>query len=124
MSRANPVRWFEIYVADLARAKVFYEGLLGVKLQRLEGAVVDMMTFGTQADIPGARGALVHMPGYEPKAGGTIVYFDSDDCASEEARVVPLGGRVQKPKTPIGPHGFIMLARDTEGNLFGVHSRK
>jgi predicted enzyme related to lactoylglutathione lyase len=29
----NPVGWFEIYVANLHRARAFYESLLGVKLE-------------------------------------------------------------------------------------------
>jgi len=31
----NPVAWFEIYVDDLARAKQFYESVLGVNLDVL-----------------------------------------------------------------------------------------
>ena len=30
---SNPVGWFEIYVQDMKRAKAFYEGVLGLKLQ-------------------------------------------------------------------------------------------
>ena len=32
---SNPVRWFEIYVQDMKRAKTFYEAVLGLKLQKL-----------------------------------------------------------------------------------------
>jgi predicted enzyme related to lactoylglutathione lyase len=28
----NPVRWFEMYVSDMNRAKDFYESLLSIKL--------------------------------------------------------------------------------------------
>ena len=31
----NAVRWFEIYVQDMARARRFYETVLGVKLEQL-----------------------------------------------------------------------------------------
>jgi predicted enzyme related to lactoylglutathione lyase len=27
-----------------------------------------------------------------------------------------------QPTMPIGPHGFIALAVDTQGNMFGLHS--
>lgn len=30
--KGNPIRWFEIYVQDTARAKAFYETVLGLKL--------------------------------------------------------------------------------------------
>ena len=32
------------------------------------------------------------------------------------------GGRIFKDKMAIGPHGFIALVHDTEGNLIGLHS--
>jgi hypothetical protein len=31
----NPIRWFEIYVADIIRAKTFYESLLKIKLTQM-----------------------------------------------------------------------------------------
>jgi predicted enzyme related to lactoylglutathione lyase len=34
------------------------------------------------------------------------------------------GGRIHRPKLSIGPYGFITLAVDTEGNMFGLHSMK
>ncbi|HDM8240717.1 TPA: lactoylglutathione lyase [Vibrio campbellii] len=34
------------------------------------------------------------------------------------------GGSIQSPKMSIGGYGFITLAFDTEGNLFGLHSNK
>ena len=54
----------------------------------------------------------------------TLVYFICDDCAIEEGRVKSSGGKIQKPKMSIGEYGFISLAIDTEGNMFGLHSMK
>jgi predicted enzyme related to lactoylglutathione lyase len=51
-----------------------------------------------------------------------LVYFASEDCAVEAARVVQAGGALQKEKFSIGQYGFIALAIDTEGNMFGLHS--
>ena len=31
----NPVRWFEIYVQDMKRAKRFYQSVFHAKLERL-----------------------------------------------------------------------------------------
>ena len=33
--KTNPVGWFEIYVQDASRAKIFYETVLQTKLERL-----------------------------------------------------------------------------------------
>ena len=124
----NPVGWFEIYVKDMPRAKAFYEAMLGVRLQKLESpadGISEMWTLPMHRDAPGAAGALVRMEG-GPAGGGasTIVYFVSDDCSVELARVVPSGGSVKKPKFAIGPNGFIALVQDTEGNVIGLHSAK
>ena len=35
----NPVRWFEIYVQDMGRAKTFYEAVFGIQLTKLVGGV-------------------------------------------------------------------------------------
>jgi len=122
--RANPVGWFEIYVQDMARARKFYETTLGGTLQRLEGPGIEMWTFPMEANAAGATGALVKMEGFPSGGNSTLVYFVSEDCAVEEARVMKAGGRIEKTKFSIGPHGFICLAYDTEGNMFGLHSMK
>lgn len=124
----NPVGWFEIYVQDMPRAKRFYESVLGVELSALEspgdGPSVEMVAFPMQENAPGAAGALVKMDGVEPGGGGVMVYFSCEDCADEAGRVAAAGGSVRQEKFPIGEHGFIALAIDTEGNMFGLHSMK
>jgi uncharacterized protein len=118
----NPVGWFEIYVQEMARAKAFYEKVLGLQLQQLAGADMDMWTFPMQDDAYGASGALIKMPGVPSGGGGTMVYFSCADCAVEAARVRESGGQVVRDKFPIGQWGFIALATDTEGNMIGLHS--
>ena len=123
----NPVVWFEIYVQDMARATRFYEAVLGVKLAPLDapdsgGPAVQMMAFPMEQGADGAAGALVRMDGVPSGGGGTMVYFKCDDCAVEAARVANAGGRLDRPKFPIGPYGTIALAADSEGNMFGLWS--
>ena len=38
--------------------------------------------------------------------------------------IVVAGGKVEREKMSIGEYGFIVLALDTEGNMFGLHSLK
>jgi uncharacterized protein len=123
---SNPVGWFEIYVEDMKRARAFYEAVLATELNNLQGPVgieLEMWAFPMDQNKVGASGALVKMTGMHVGANSTIVYFSCDDCAVEESRVKNAGGRVQRPKTPIGAYGHIALALDTEGNIFGLHSR-
>jgi len=125
----NPVRWFEIYVQDMNRAKKFYESVFEVKLEGIGNPLtmnerLEMWAFPANADEWGCSGALVRMQGAPSGGLGTIVYFASDDCAVEEARVRQFSGKIQRGKTAIGEYGFITLAIDTEGNVFGIHSMK
>jgi hypothetical protein len=114
--------WFEIYVQDMKRAKHFYEAVLNVPLQKLDGPGLEMWAFPMVMDAPGASGSLVKMEGVPSGGNSTLVYFSCADCAVEAARVAPAGGRLQQDKMSIGEYGFIALAVDTEGNRFGLHS--
>lgn len=120
----NPVGWFEIYVQDTSRARHFYESVFELKLEKLNNPDIEMWTFPMSMDKTGASGALVKMPGFPSGGNSTLVYFSCVDCAIEEARVKTAGGRIHRPKMPIGENGFITLAFDTEGNMFGLHSRQ
>ena len=123
----NPVVWFEIYVQDIARATKFYESVLDTKLEMLGDPTessAQMMAFPMGMDHAGAAGALVQMDGFASGGNSTLVYFGCADCAIEAARVAPAGGRVEREKTSLGEYGFMVLAADTEGNMFGLHSTK
>ncbi len=120
----NPVGWFEIYVQDLERAKTFYETVFETKLSQLGPAEFQMWAFEMNPEAPGASGAIVHMPGMPSGGNSTLVYFSCEDCAVEGARVAKAGGTVEREKMSIGEYGFIVLAKDTEGNMIGLHSQR
>lgn len=120
----NPIRWFEIYVQDMARAKAFYESVFRVKLEKLNSESIEMWGFPMTRDEWGASGALVKMDGVRSGGGGTLVYFGCEDCAVEAARVVDSGGGIDREKFSIGEYGFIALVHDSEGNMIGLHSVK
>ena len=119
---SNPVRWFEIYVQDMGRAKSFYESVFQLKLEKLDSPELTIWAFPMLMDKPGTSGALVKMEGFSSGGNSTLVYFGCADCSVEAVRVVQSGGRIQREKTSIGQYGFIALAYDTEGNMFGLHS--
>ena len=118
----NPAVWFEIYVQDMERAKKFYESVLQVKFEKLNNPEVELWAFPMDMDRPGASGALVKMEGFPSGGNSTLIYFSCTDCAVEAGRVTSSGGRLQREKMSIGEYGFIALAVDTEGNMFGLHS--
>ncbi|WP_299390753.1 VOC family protein [uncultured Gelidibacter sp.] len=129
MEAKNPIVWFEIYVDDLNRAQKFYETVLDIKLTTLQSPEMSeddsgfkMIAFPMDMNGAGASGALVKMEGVKAGGNSTLVYFASEDCSIEEARVENARGTVFKPKMSIGEYGFITLFYDTEGNMVGLHS--
>ena len=125
----NPVCWFEIYVDDMERAKAFYETVLAISLTHLDSPKMpdgqpgpDMWAFAMD-EGQGASGAICKMDGVAAGGNSTLVYFSCQDCAVEAARVADAGGTLVAPKMPIGEHGFIAIALDSEGNSFGLHSQ-
>ena len=120
----NPVGWFEIYVQDMERAKKFYEAVFQTRLSELKSPGIEMWSFPGSREVTGTSGSLVKAPGFPSGGNSTVVYFNCSDCAEEAHRVGQAGGRLQQEKMSIGQYGFIAMAYDTEGNLFGLHSMK
>ena len=127
MQAKNPVIWFEIYVDDLQRAQSFYEKILHIEMSELPTPdsleeEMSMVAFPMDMVGAGAGGTLVKMESIKAGGNSTIVYFASEDCAIEEARIEDAGGKVLQSKQALGEFGFMVLALDTEGNTIGIHS--
>lgn len=124
MNTVNPVNWFDINVSDLERAKKFYETVFNLQLTDFP------IEFGRQSGFPfdekgmNITGALVEKKDFVANGNNTLIYFESEDCVTEEARVEAAGGKIIRPKMSIGPFGFVAVLMDTEGNTIGLHSRK
>jgi hypothetical protein len=118
----NPVRWFEIYVQDMDRARAFYEAVFEVKLEKLQTPDVEIWAFPMVMDKAGCGGALVKAKVCPSGWNSVLVYFASADCSIELSRIVKAGRKIAKEKMSIGQYGFIGHGIDTEGNVFGVHS--
>jgi predicted enzyme related to lactoylglutathione lyase len=118
----HAISWFEIPVTDFARAKAFYEAVLGRPIETMTMGPSTMGFLSTSPDAVG--GCIVQEPGVEPSRTGTLVYLNGgDDLAPMLARVEGAGGSVVVPKTDIGSgFGFFAHFIDTEGNRVGLHS--
>lgn len=126
MNAHNPAVWFEIYVNDIDRARKFYEDVFQYEFSELGDPTEEslkMLAFPADPETKNmAAGALVQVNGVAAGGNSTIIYFYSKDCSVEEDRVAVAGGKVERPKMSIGEYGFITLAKDTEGNMIGIHS--
>jgi len=122
----NPVGWFEIYVADMGRARAFYADVTGVNLtlSPMSGGDMEMWFFDAAPGAEGVAGALIHHPMRSPNMDGTLVYFSVDDCAAAITRAAAHDVPVLVDKQSIGDMGFIAIIGDSEGNSIGLHSFK
>lgn len=123
MKNVNPVNWFDINVSNLNNAKEFYETVFNIKL-------VDFpIEFGKQSGFPfdpkgqNITGALVEKENFVPNSNNTVIYFESEDCITEENLVEKAGGKIIRPKMSIGEFGFVSILMDIDGNTIGLHSR-
>ena len=120
----NPGGWFEIHVADMARAQGFYAAVFKRHLHPMPSPEpgMAMMVFEGDPQGLGCMGALVKHPMKSPSTEGVLVYFSCENCDEICSLVLAHGGKVYKPTTSIGPNGFIAIIGDSEGNAVGVHA--
>jgi len=118
---ANQIVWVDIPVSNLDRAIRFYSAVLGGPVQKQEypGMTIALLP-GSDPDV---TGCLFTSEEDKPSAGGPLIYLNAQGRLDEaEAAVEPSGGKVLKPKHPIGPYGFRAVVLDSEGNRVALHS--
>ncbi|MFD1614735.1 VOC family protein [Gelatiniphilus marinus] len=121
--KKNMVGWFEIPVADMDRAKAFYETVFNIEIAIHDFGETLMGWFPFEEGKEGAAGCLIIQESYVPSQEGTLVYFMSDDVQIELDRIEKAGGKIHQPKTKISPeYGFMAVFIDTEGNRVALHS--
>lgn len=119
MTTKNAIHWFEIPATNLERAAKFYEVILGIKLKRMTENGAQMAIFETAEG--GVSGCVNLEEKHRPGDTGPRIYLDAPHLDEAVARVAGAGGTVVLPTTAIGPHGFIALVKDPEGNTVGLH---
>lgn len=121
-SAVNALHWFEIPVADMDRAQMFYETVLAAPLQREGDGAHAMALFPSEGD---GVGGCLSITGEAATAGanGTVVYLSTASIDAVLSRVEAAGGRVAMPKTQLPQDwGHCAHITDTEGNRVGLHS--
>jgi predicted enzyme related to lactoylglutathione lyase len=121
---AHAINWFEIPAKNLARAKAFYEAVLGIEMIT---PFPDMKYAMFPADMQYGEigGGLLEEEGYEPSQQGALIYLNGgEDLDIPLGKVEAAGGKIIMPKTSIGPNGFMGRFIDTEGNRVAFHSMK
>lgn len=111
------VDWFEIPVADMPRARSFYESVFQFTMKPVGAGPLNMMWFPE-----GAYGCLMQAESYVPSHSGTLIYLYVRDITATLNRVPAAGGRILNPKFSIGEFGFVGHFEDSEGNRVALHS--
>jgi len=113
---------FEIPATDISRAIEFYQGILGISIEKMEmaGLKIGLLPFEGQM----VTGVIMEGEGNQPSADGITIYLNGgDNLQAILDKVEENGGKILVPKTPHADEsGFFALFLDTEGNKMGLHS--
>lgn len=121
----NPMGWFEIPTADIARAQKFYETVLAVSLTdmaAMPGHTMRVFPFDDRPDVSGAAGAIIQGERYQPaQNAGAVIYFATDDIDVRLTRARAAGGSVRVEKTSVREAGGEEMADAGGGDGSGGH---
>ncbi len=125
-NKDNSLNWFEISVADIKRAKKFYETVFGITMEQQEMMGMKMAFFPSEDMNKKVSGGLVQGPNHKPSADGAKIYLNGNpDLSNALSKVASAGGKVAMPKTKISDDiGYMASFVDSEGNAVALHSNK
>jgi predicted enzyme related to lactoylglutathione lyase len=103
---------FEIPADDIQRAKNFYAGLFGWKIESMQS--MDYMIIDPYS-VPG--GGMMKRTQPEQQIMVNIGVPSVDEYA---AKVEKLGGKIIVPKEAVPGMGYFVICKDTENNTFGI----
>jgi predicted enzyme related to lactoylglutathione lyase len=130
----NRVVHFEIQVDDIERAKKFYTDVFGWGWQDWSGVTGEpywgiltapMEADGTPSKEAGINGGLLKRHGSGPAGGAAVNAFVCtimvEDIEDTMTKINSSGGMIVVPKTNLGDMAWQAYAKDTEGNILGLH---
>jgi len=122
MLKINEIAFSCYPVKDMARARKFYEGVLGLKPTYQVGEPGGMQW--TEYDI--ANGTLslgAGAPDWTPRADGCSVGLEVENFDEAIAHLRAYGVKFKMEPFPT-PVCHMALIHDTEGNVLCIHKRK
>ncbi|MBI5305388.1 MAG: VOC family protein [Chloroflexi bacterium] len=114
---------FEIHADNPARAIAFYSNVFGWQFNKWEGPVDYWLVVTGPDNVPGINGGLLQRQG-AIDGQAVIAYVCTIDVPSLDAyieKIVANGGIIVLPKQTIPGVGWNAYAKDTEGNILGIH---
>jgi predicted enzyme related to lactoylglutathione lyase len=108
---------FDLYADDPERAVAFYEKALGWKFEKWDGPMEYWLVNTGPDDEPGIHGGLSRRDDPATTTVNTISVSSLDEYTK---KIEATGGTITAPKSAIPGVGWFAMARDTEGNEFGL----
>lgn len=125
----NRVVHFEIHAKDLDGAQKFYGEIFGWKITDLGPQMGNYRMVSTGEDEagaqwPGINGGITPRMGNPPSGGEPVNAFvctiTVDDVDSFIQKVKGAGGSIALDKMQVPGVGWLVYAKDPEGNIFGM----
>jgi predicted enzyme related to lactoylglutathione lyase len=113
---------FEIHAENPERAIRFYRNVLGWEFQPWGGPQEYWLITTGPSDQPGINGGLIRRQG-AIDGQAVIAYVCTVDVPSVDdyaRKIWDEGGEIVVPKMAIPGVGWLVYAKDTEGNIFGI----
>jgi predicted enzyme related to lactoylglutathione lyase len=117
------VAHFEIHADNPERAAKFYRDVFGWQIQKWAGPVEYWLIVTGTNEEPGINGGLMKRHG-AINGDSVIAYVCTitvDSLDTYAAKIPQHGGTIVMPKMAIPGVGWSAYAKDTEGNIFGIH---
>ena len=108
---------FEIASADPQKAADFYQKVFDWKIKKWDGPSEYWMIDTGADQKEGASGGIMKKEAEFPMLVNTIDVMSVDDYAK---KVEEAGGSIFKTKFPVPGVGYMVYARDLDGNPFGM----
>ncbi len=114
---------FEIPADNLARAKKFYSTVFGWNMNEMPE--MEYVLVGTVASdengMPKEPGAINGgMLERQEPVKSTVITINVKNIDEAAATIEKNGGKVIRPKMPVGKMGFAAYFKDSEGNVVGL----
>jgi predicted enzyme related to lactoylglutathione lyase len=116
------ISMFEIPATDISRAISFYQGLLDIKIEKMDVDGMQMGILPYEGQM--VTGVIIQADGYKPSADGVTIYLNAGENLQVVLdRVEKNGGQIIVPKTAhVDKSGYFAIFLDSEGNKMALNS--
>ena len=113
----HSIVWFEVPADNVERARSFYGGLFGWKIEKFPGPMEYWHIDTGGADDTPDGGLLKRQ---NPGQQGITNYISVPSVEEYAKKVQTLGGKICMPKTAVPQMGYFAICQYPENNMFAI----